>query len=1242
MCLVDSGAGRSMIKTGVWRKLRQMGEAKKELRDGVRLRSLSGHLIPTVGVAEVRIVGIWCNFHVVDELQHDMLIGTDVMEKSGAVIVYSRTMITLNGVEHGWVGRDIAGAEVSGVVTETDYWREQFPMVFPVADAPLAPARVVEMEINTGNARPINQRPYRIPLTKMKLVEEELERMLKEDIIEPSCSAWASPLTMVPKKDGSVRICGDYRRLNEVTLKDAYPLPRIQDIFDQLGGAKVFTTIDLKSGYWQVRMQEGSKEKTAISTHRGLFQFKRMQFGLTNAPAVFQRMMNSVLAKYLGKSCLIYLDDVVIYSKEEKSHKVHVAEVLGALQQAGLVVKESKCNFGLEEVKLLGFVVCADGLKADPEKVSALRDMAPPTDKKGVRRVLGSANYYRQLMPNYADVVAPLTELTKKSVRFEWNEGCQRAWGELKQLLLECVVLKFPDPSKPYKLYTDASDYSIGAVLVQADEDGIDRPVHLISGRLNSAQRNYPTIEKEAYAMIYALIKLRPYLYGADFVVYTDHKPLKCLFKKEMKNSRIQRWSILLNDYQCEIQYMQGKSNVFADMLSRLRPEKEAVEPEEMSTAVVAAMEEEVPFEYYGIDREEVAKIHAEWPEHDKAEKGVEDFVLLGGLIHSLIAPRGRNIYPRLWLPVQWREQVIRAAHKDVGHMAMAKTLQRVQEHFRWPGMVSDVAQFIAKCPPCAINKVKREYPLPTPMPLPRAPGLMVAADLTGPFPESPDGNKYLLSIIDHCTGWVEVKPLPSKSAQGVYDFLVREYLPRFSAPEVFLTDNGLEFKNKLVMGHLEALGVEVRHSTPYHPQSNGMVERYHRTMKDMLKKMVNSRAADWEKYLGDVLLAYRTTVSGSTGFSPFFLTYGRHPNRPHTNLLYRQLGDEKTEVARRVDDLADAVQEAVRNRAISRQYNELRAIKRADAVLLEVGDRVLLRVNEPGPLDRKYDPGFLVTRIFGSTITVVGADEVKRTVNRDQVKLANKDLAWDEIRPRQTRTQRKREKQKLARHQRNLSTQNFDGDNNVSVGLKTGNGNVRGRITTENDTNALYFPNVNEMVDMEVEDDRILLDGSNALSVANPQNRKRPASGSADIILERRRAVCRKNPAASPPRGTKRQADELSDEGEPAVVTCTDRQTAAPDGVQCRTSTGAVKRAAATEEPGEVSTRVLRSHTRAGAKTRLITPYIPSVEEQQAAKRACIASVVVFLCDEDGSSGVHSQFGAHEQRHTVEDNCNS
>ena len=448
--LVDSGAARSMIRLSALHKLIRAGVTTGKLKQGVKLRSISGHAIPTLGVVEIKLFNIKCQFYVVEVLAHELLIGTDVMINCSAQINYTDKTVILAGKSHLWADVCFLNDNISGIQLEVNYWRALLPTLFPNENDKLKSTNLVSMVINTGNAHPINQRPYRIPLAKRVLVEKELRGMLNNDIIEPSHSPWASPITIVPKKDGSFRLCGDYRKLNNATIKDAYPLPRIQDIFDQLAGAKVFTTLDLKSGYWQVMIEEGSREKTAINTHMGLFQFKRMQFGLTNAPAVFQRMMNIMFANLIGKCCLVYLDDIIIYSPDEKAHLRDVKEVLEILKINNMTLKEKKCEFSLKEVKLLGFMVSSKGLSPDPDKVAAIRDMAAPTNRKEIKRLLGSTNYYRQLMPNYAEVVAPMTALTSPKVKFVWSLACQKAWEEVKLLILNCVLLKSPSSLSPW------------------------------------------------------------------------------------------------------------------------------------------------------------------------------------------------------------------------------------------------------------------------------------------------------------------------------------------------------------------------------------------------------------------------------------------------------------------------------------------------------------------------------------------------------------------------------------------------------------------------------------------------------------------------------------------------------------------------------------------------------------------------------------------------------------------------
>jgi hypothetical protein len=302
----------------------------------------------------------------------------------------------------------------------------------------------------------------------------------------------------------------------------------------------VFSTLDLKSGYWQIPLAEEDKEKTAFCCHLGLYEFERMPFGLCNAPSIFQRTMYTVLQGLIGRICFVYVDDIVVYSSDIASHSNHLSQVLERIAVAGLKLKASKCSIGQARVNLLGYVVSEYGISPSPSKVEVIRNMTPPTSKKELQGFLGSVNYYRQCIPGLAHIADPLYQLTKNHVPYTWTDEHQASFERLRASLISDAVMAYPDVNRPYKLYTDALNYAIGAILTQEDAAGLDRPVHFISKALSTQQRRWATIEKEAWAVIYALNKLRPYLWGAQFIVYTDHKPLLSLFKQEIRNCKLQ------------------------------------------------------------------------------------------------------------------------------------------------------------------------------------------------------------------------------------------------------------------------------------------------------------------------------------------------------------------------------------------------------------------------------------------------------------------------------------------------------------------------------------------------------------------------------------------------------------------------------------------------------------------------------------------------------------------------------
>ena len=1018
--LVDTGASCTLLRLDIFHTLADRAHRHRLLADAPALRGVSGASLDVRGSTEIKIQGVAkpIRVTVLGDLPCKMVLGEDALQDGQGIIDFGRNVLRWHRRE--WPMRRIEHAfeaSLGQVLPETGDKHNKLIQknadLFSAKGEPNGFCSNSPIHIKT-NHPPISQAAYRTPLSKRKLVEEAIADMLNENVIRPSESAWASPITLVPKRDGSTRFCVDYRKLNSVTIRDQYPLPQIQDIFDQVGGSTIFSSLDLKAGYWQLAVAEDSIEKTAFRCHLGHYEFLRMPFGLTNAPAVFQRMMDKVLAGLIGRIVMVYLDDIVIYSRSEEEHVQHLELVFARLREAGLRLKPTKCFFGLEEIKLLGYIVNRDGIHTDPEKVKAIAKLTPPRDLKGVRSFLGMTGFYRQCLPDYAQIAEPLEELKRKYAHFVWGPSQSEAFEKLKQLLTSSHVMTAPRTDRPYKLYTDACDYAVGAILVQVDDSGTERVIQYVSHSLSSVQRRWATIEKEAYAVVYAISKLRPYLYGADFTVYTDHKPLTSLFTKEMQNTKIQRWAVLLSEYGATIQYRKGKNNIRADMLSRIPPETgihtidcdDWVDP----TAIPEQDTSDVlPLLYDGLDLEEVSKAqHKEFPDIlQSLTEDSDDYTLIKGRLFSIALPSPNSAcYPRLVLPATYRERVIKRAHKEVGHMATGKTFARLREAYVWPGMRREINELLKLCPVCRVHQRRTDHVPMGEMPLAAYPMQIVGADLIGPFVPSHNGNRYVLTLIDHCTGWAEAFPLKDKTNASVWQAWATHVVPRHGAPEVLITDNGQEFKATAWRTYLKQLGVEHRTTTPVHPQSNGRTERFNRTLKELLAKSVNNYTPDWEDRLGDCLAAYRVSVSDVTGHTPFFLLYGRRVRTPLTRLLQPRTANH---FGNRLDDLSSALQTARHATADSRKYNRQRLANRADAKDIHVGDTVLLKAEERLTLTSRWDPQWEVVRVRGPVLWLRQQQSGKlRVANREKVKLVEPHLNWDEITPRPRRTQRR------------------------------------------------------------------------------------------------------------------------------------------------------------------------------------------------------------------------------------------
>ena len=1022
--LVDTGASCNLLRRDTLQKIMARNHRPSYIQTAPSLQGVNGLKLDVIGKTMIRLDDIKPAIEVVivKTLPHEMIIGDASLRKGKAKLDLQQNRMHWFGKQwtlgrHGTQGHDGIGpiapqtgnARINDLVTRN-------ADIFSAKGEANGECTETALRIQTSS-RPICQKAYRTPLNKRCIVEEAIEEMLDDGVIRPSCSPWASPITLVPKKDNTTRFCVDYRRLNAVTEKDTYPLPIIQDIFDQVGGSAVFSTLDLKAGYWQLPVAEEDVYKTAFRCHLGLYEFLKMPFGLANAPAVFQRTMDKILSGLVGYCVFVYLDDIVVYSRNMEDHEHHLQLVFDRLRDAGLRLKPTKCAFGLEEVKLLGYIVGTQGIRTDPEKVTAIANLKPPKTVNEVRSFLGMTGYYRSCVPDYAKTAEPLVSLTRKHIRFDWNDERQRAFDTLKELLTSSHVMTAPDTTKPYKLYTDACDYAVGGILVQKAEDGTEKVVQYISHALSGTQRRWAVIEKEAYAVVYAIKKLRPYLYGARFTVYTDHKPLKSLFTKEMNNTKVQRWGVLLAEYGATIEYRKGKNNIRADMLSRIRHDADenaaVIDTEEWVDPHAIAEDnarESLPLIHDGLNLTEIAiaqrkEFPDEWAKGEDENEDEHD--IIKGVLYSTLSPSVMApSYPRLILPQSARLKVIDRAHKEVGHMAVWKTLERLSEAYVWQGIRRDVRNRLKQCPVCLRHGRRKDHVPMGEMPLATNPMQIIGMDLIGPFAESPAGNRYVFTLIDHCTGWAEAFPLKDKSNKSVWDAFTNLFLPRHGVPEVIISDNGGEFTAIDWERYLQQIGVDHRHTTPVHPQSNGRTERFNRTLKSMLEKLVNNNTANWEDRLGEALLAYRTSVSTIHGHTPFHLMYGRRSRIPLTKAL---AGNGCNPFGNRLDDLSTALKITRQLTEESRHYNRERLAKKANACEIAVGDSIIVKAEERLTLTSRWDPHWEVTRVRGPVLWIRQQQSGRtRVVNREKVKLVDPTVSWDESRPRPLRVQRR------------------------------------------------------------------------------------------------------------------------------------------------------------------------------------------------------------------------------------------
>ena len=909
--------------------------------------------------------------------------------------------------------------------------------LFANKDSELGHTETVKMQVDVGNNEPIKMRPYRTPIKNREVIDKAIDEMLDADVIRRSRSPWSFPVVIVDKKDGSKRFCVDFRRLNKVTKKNSYPLPLIDDILALLGKAKYFTSLDLKSGYWQVAMDEKDKEKTAFACHKGLFEFNVMPFGLSNAPAVFQELM-SVVLQGCNDFSTAYLDDIMIFSPTLEEHLEHICVIFDRLRQHNLKLKLKKCSFLKSETHYLGFVISEEGIKPDQKKVEAIRSLPVPTCVREVRSFIGMCSYYRRFIPNFSQIAEPIIALTRKYAHFKWSDTHQKAFDYLKDSLTAVPLLVYPDSNKPYVLYTDASDTCIGACLTQ-ECDGDEKPLYYLSHKLSRSQCKWSVVEKEAFAIHFGLQKLDYYLHNAQFVIRTDHKPLKFLLESPMQNKKIQLWALSMSGYNCSIEYIAGPTNTCADLLSRhpdnVQKASDIQNSEEVEDQTVLDVNDNL-YEVNVIDSNQFdPKTFAscDLPTNDSFEKcDCSDFSKVGfdmkieqtrdddiSEIRSMIlnGKESKDIQKhyllvddlvyylsnvnddpclRLFIPKYLRIFVVKQYHDQNGHMGVQKTFDSIRQKYYWPNLFKEINKYVNECTICQTRSLQKiRQPLQETA-IPPYPMAKLSLDLSGPYPTTMSGNKYIIAFVDWYSGWPEAFAVPDKTGETVADLIIDQVFPRFGSCLQLVTDNGTENVNKVVKETLAKLNIDHVLTSVYHPQSNAKVERFHRTLHDILAKKVAGDPQTWDLNLNQALAAIRFNVSESSKFSPFFLLYNRDVVLPIDIIMKprrKYLGEDYHQIALQEQHKAFV---SVRNHLKKAKKRQAKYADRGTKVVdFEVGDPVFYRNNNrKGKLDVKWKPYYRIIEKKGPVSYVIKnqLDGSTSHVHAEMLRLAHVD----------------------------------------------------------------------------------------------------------------------------------------------------------------------------------------------------------------------------------------------------------
>ena len=800
---------------------------------------------------------------------------------------------------------------------------------------------------------------FRLSQAELAELRTQLEWLLENGKISPSTSPYGAPVLFAKKKDGGLRMCIDYRALNSQTIKNRYAIPRIDELFDRLHGAKVFSKIDLTSGYWQIAISTKDRQKTAFRTRYGHYEFNVMPFGLTNAPATFQTLMNDIFRDMLDVCVLVYLDDILVYSRNPEDHEKHLYQVLQRLREHKLYARPAKCVFNTDTIEYLGHLITPNGIKPNPALVEAIVRFPQPETLKSLQSFLGMANYYRRFVKNYSQRALPLTQALRNASNSRpiiWDNAMHAAFKDIKNALITAPCLRIPDSYGDFEVTTDASEdaKAVGCILSQNGH-----PVAFDSKKLDDHQVNYTTHDKEMCAIMHALTIWRPFLLGKPFKIYTDHRSLIHLKTQPHLNQRQIRWLERAADYDFEILYKPGKENVVADALSRIQ---------------ISALSPLPTKSLYN----EVIKGYKQEPFISLIQKVGEN----QGTTNRFKIDKDKLLYYRndeyepwrLCLPdIPYRKEIIHENH-DLpisGHPGFIQTYSKIARLYYWPNMSKEIRQHVQECDACQRTKSSTQKPSGElqPMPISERPWKTIGIDLLGPVPESRNGHNMILVVVDLLTKMAHFIPTTDTVTSKQLADLFLQYIFRYHGlPDYIVSDRDPRFTARFWKNLTTALGVNLLMSTAAHPQTDGQSEATVKIVQKLIKPFC-FQEQDWEELLPSLEFAYNDTKQSSTKETPFYLNYGYHPvgTYRHADTTTPHVDDYVHYLHRLQEAARDAIQDA---QTVQERYANKH---RKESPLIQQGDWVLLRrkkeqITKFSPI---ADGPFQVTKVGTNTVTL-------------------------------------------------------------------------------------------------------------------------------------------------------------------------------------------------------------------------------------------------------------------------------